>query len=194
MSQFGRGGNCFHCGGPKPCKPCTFARQQRWADANRERVRQQKDKYNQANPELVVASKKRNYEANKAEYKRRAKLRRASDPQARRDEERSRYARDPKPFIVRNKRREERDRAVGGRFTQADRCALFVRQQGMCANPYCEADLSITGFHADHVKPVLMGGSHDISNRQLLCPTCNHRKGALSNEQWLTQQQEENAA
>jgi 5-methylcytosine-specific restriction endonuclease McrA len=38
------------------------------------------------------------------------------------------------------------------------------------------------------VRPVLMGGGHGKENRQLLCPTCNHRKGALSNEDFLNNQ------
>lgn len=33
-------------------------------------------------------------------------------------------------------------------------------------------------FQADHVEPVTRGGRHEGRNIQLLCPTCNMRKGA----------------
>ena len=103
---------------------------------------------------------------------------------------RERYAEDPTPFLVRFNRRKERDAALPGEFTDADRNEMFTAQNGKCANPYCSADLSVTGFHADHKMPVVMGGAHSPENRQLLCPTCNHRKGTLTNEAWLAQQKE----
>jgi HNH endonuclease len=176
---------CRHCGGPKPCKPCTRQRQQAWADAKRERVREQKKAYEARFPERVLASKRKYYEAHKQEMKDRTQARRTANPEAERARNRQQYAKDPTPFRQRAQRREERDRLVGGTFTDLDKCALFQIQRGLCANPYCEADLAETGFHADHKIPVMRGGSHDPVNRQLLCPTCNHRKCALSNEEWL---------
>lgn len=192
-SNIGRWGNCQHCGGAKPCKPCTLARQQRWAEEKKDRVNAQKQAYAQRFPDRVAKSKSDNYQRHGATYAKRAKERRAADPEARRQQDRDSYSKNPRPFITRNERRDERDRLVGGKFTVADKCILFSEQSGLCANPFCEADLSVSGFHADHKLPVLLGGSHDRENRQLLCPTCNHRKGAKTNEEWLKSQERKTA-
>ena len=157
---------------------------------NLKRVAGHKAAYAARYPERVAAAKAKNYATHGEEYQRRAQDRRRAVPGERAAQERAKYAKDPKPFLMRNSRRAERDRAVGGVFTVADKCKLFADQSGMCANLFCEADLSVVGFHADHKNPVLLGGSHDISNRQLLCPTCNHRKGAMTNESFLAQQAE----
>jgi 5-methylcytosine-specific restriction endonuclease McrA len=34
-----------------------------------------------------------------------------------------------------------------------------------------------TGLHLDHILPEFMGGTAEPENLQLLCPTCNRRKG-----------------
>lgn len=183
-------GPCKHCGGSLPCIPCRNLNQQKWVEANRERVRATKKAYESRYPERVIVAKAKNRAVNGEEYRRRQSARRSTDKPSRNAYERASYARDPTPFIVRNQRRELRDRMVGGEFTQQHRSDMFAAQSGACANPYCKTDLSVTGFHADHKTPVLLGGPHDATNRQLLCPTCNHRKGTLTNEQFLERQSE----
>jgi len=177
-------------GGPTwECKTCEGIRKQAWADANRDRVRLHKKAYEDLYPERVVASKADNRIRKGVEYNRRSVERKQADPEATRAKYRAQYAKDPTPFIVRNKRREERDAIVGGIFTISDKSALFESQGGLCANPQCRTDLSESGFHADHILPVVRGGSHNPENRQLLCPTCNHRKGTMTNEEWFAKQE-----
>lgn len=60
--------------------------------------------------------------------------------------------------------------------------AIFFRDRGMCAS--CNTDL--TGIisinsaeHYDHMIPLAEGGINDITNLQLLCASCNLRKGRL---------------
>ncbi len=185
---------CKHCGGALPCKACKHAREQAWADAHRERVRAQKAAYTARYPDRDRQSKRDWYERNKASQMEKSRARKAEHRDEINARYRTQYASDPTPFLVRAKRREEREAAVGGTFTSDDKCALFQSQRGLCANPYCQADLSVTGFHADHKIPVLRGGPHDPANRQLLCPTCNHRKGTLTNEEWIQRQAMEESA
>jgi 5-methylcytosine-specific restriction endonuclease McrA len=73
---------------------------------------------------------------------------------------------------VRNRR--ARKKGNGGKHTAAQIRDLLVRQRYKC--PFCPANLR-RGYHADHIMPLALGGSNDISNIQLLCPTCNDSKG-----------------
>lgn len=66
-----------------------------------------------------------------------------------------------------------------GSHTAADVRALFEAQDGFCAA--CRVDLSIAGYHVDHVHPLSKGGSNGPENLQLLCPTCNKKKSAKLN-------------
>lgn len=60
-------------------------------------------------------------------------------------------------------------------FSASDIQNLLSKQQCKCA--YCKVNIS-TGYHADHVVPVAKNGRHIIENIQLLCRSCNQRKGA----------------
>lgn len=72
---------------------------------------------------------------------------------------------------------------AGGKFTQAQIAEMFASQDGECV--VCKFDISAK-YHIDHIVPLAAGGSNDISNIQLLCPTCNMRKGRKSMDQFLS--------
>lgn len=63
----------------------------------------------------------------------------------------------------------------GGSFTSDQIRGLFLLQKGCCA--ICNGKL-LDKFHRDHIMPLVLGGSNDISNIQILCPSCNSKKGA----------------
>ena len=77
-------------------------------------------------------------------------------------------------YRVKVRNRRARKKGNGGKHTAAQIRDLLVRQRYKC--PFCSANLR-RGFHADHIMPLALGGSNDISNIQLLCPTCNDSKG-----------------
>ena len=87
-----------------------------------------------------------------------------------RESRRARFAamseeqREEKRVHVRNRR--ARKRGNGGKHTAAQIRDLLVRQRHKC--PFCSANLR-RGYHADHIMPLALGGSNDISNIQLLC-------------------------
>lgn len=64
---------------------------------------------------------------------------------------------------------------AGGAHTAAEIKALFVCQRGCCA--ICRVSLP-SNYHKDHVIPFARGGTNDILNIQLLCPSCNRLKSS----------------
>jgi hypothetical protein len=67
-------------------------------------------------------------------------------------------------------------------FDEYQRLAIFRKYDGKCANPYDNPDCQVTcewdNFHADHIKPWTAGGKTTVDNGQLLCPSCNQKKGS----------------
>lgn len=61
-------------------------------------------------------------------------------------------------------------------FDDNTRRTVYERQQGLCPN--CGKYFELGEMHADHILPWSKGGHTVEANCQLLCRTCNLRKGA----------------
>ena len=61
---------------------------------------------------------------------------------------------------------------------------LFKAQGGKCR--YCGRKPGIDLMHVDHKVPFSKGGSDSKRNYQVLCGTCNNRKGDLTDRQFRT--------
>ena len=59
---------------------------------------------------------------------------------------------------------------------------LVKKQKGRCM--YCGRKVGRDLFDLDHKNPVSRGGTNRKSNFQLLCRTCNTRKGALTDREF----------
>ena len=59
---------------------------------------------------------------------------------------------------------------------------LVKKQSGRCM--YCSRKVGRDLFDLDHKNPVSRGGTNRKSNFQLLCRTCNTRKGALTDKEF----------
>ena len=70
-------------------------------------------------------------------------------------------------LVVKDKKRE---------FTEEQRAAIYRLGKGKCAKCGKKVDEN-SEFHADHKKPYSRGGKTCISNGQILCRTCNLKKG-----------------
>jgi len=67
-------------------------------------------------------------------------------------------------------------------FDEYQRLAIFHKYDGRCSNPYdnpdCLGKCEWDNFHADHILVWRGGGKTTVGNGQLLCPSCNLKKGA----------------
>lgn len=149
--------------------------------------------YYARNRDRLLAASKQRYAENPEPAKARAKRQRVEDPARKKAldaayRERNREAIDARVrawkannperakelHIAQQARRRARKRAAPGTFTAEDVQELLAEQNGICG--LCPALLP--PYHVDHKVPLAKGGSNDRTNIQLLCPTCNLRKGA----------------
>lgn len=131
-----------------------------WQAANPDRVSARRKRWAAENPEKMRASRKKWKKDHPDEVRADAAMRARANPEKR--------------AALENVRR-TRKAGSGGKFTAAQIATLHSKQRGRCA--CCSTNLK-GRFHRDHIMPVALGGSSDITNIQLLCPTCNSRKGA----------------
>jgi 5-methylcytosine-specific restriction endonuclease McrA len=68
-----------------------------------------------------------------------------------------------------------RKRSAVGSHTAADLRSQYCRQKGHCF--YCKTRLG-DSYHAEHVMPLVLGGSNGPENIVAACPTCNLSKNA----------------
>ena len=90
---------------------------------------------------------------------------------------------------VRNRR--SRVRHNGGWHTADDIAVILHWQKCLCVA--CGCDIS-EDYQVDHIIPLALGGSNDPCNLQILCPTCNKRKGAKHPDVWMAELENEKKA
>lgn len=83
---------------------------------------------------------------------------------------------------IKHSRRRAKKVSSGGSFTKQQVLGLLESQKFLCV--VCKTDIK-NKYHADHVVPLAAGGSNDILNIQLLCPSCNLSKGAKDPIQFM---------
>lgn len=88
----------------------------------------------------------------------------------------------PEQKAVERQRRRARKFAAGGSFTAADVKELYVKQNATCNG--CQCDLAVSGYHVDHIMPLILMGNNSKENIQLLCPKCNLSKGGMTPSSW----------
>lgn len=89
----------------------------------------------------------------------------------------------PEVGRAKNHRRMAIIAAAVGNHTAADIRDLLSAQVRRCA--YCDGDLTMLGYHVDHVVPLSRGGSNARDNLAASCPACNMAKGDKLFSEWL---------
>lgn len=56
-------------------------------------------------------------------------------------------------------------------------------KKGWCA--YCDKDISQIQYHVDHVLSLAVGGTNNVNNLALACPTCNLKAGAKAFQSFM---------
>ncbi len=144
------------------CQECNRERSREFARNNPELKRQKDREYYWSDPEARRESA-RIYAAANAEAARvRAAAWRLANPERAAHNDRIKRA---------------RKRGAGGSHTLKEITGLLRKQNYRCV--YCRASIrKKKNRHVDHIMPLKLGGSNDITNIQLLCPTCNMSKKA----------------
>lgn len=153
------------------CKTCSRAYQAEWRDKNKDKRKATVDKYRLANREKCLEATKKSqekYPETKRKWveKNREKVR---------EIKRNWYSNHPEQNREIKASNKANRRGASGKFTELQIKDLLIKQKHKCVS--CACDIK-TSFHRDHIYPISKGGTNDISNIQLLCKSCNTKKGA----------------
>jgi 5-methylcytosine-specific restriction endonuclease McrA len=132
-----------------------------WQEANQERFQTYRKAYQHANRHRTIE---------------RLKNWRTNNPERNKEYGRAWRKANPHLLVIKEHRRRARIKGVGGELSPDIHAKLMKIQKGKCA--YCHTDLNKSGRHLDHHMPIALGGTNTDDNVQLLCPTCNLKKGA----------------
>lgn len=154
---------------------CRKCRADAIRERNRETIRANQNAAYAANPERAKANARRHYAENRDTHNAQNVAWVKANPEGRREITKRFRQRHPEMFKAKDQRRRARKRAALGSFSAAEWTALVEKQNGRCANPTCRKKAPLD---ADHIIPLVDGGSGYIFNIQGLCGPCNGSKGA----------------
>jgi 5-methylcytosine-specific restriction endonuclease McrA len=136
--------------------------------------------WNRAHPEIIEARTKEwtllNPERRAQQKLRSARKHYAANPEYYALKMRKQQIKNPVLFQRNNMNYRLRKIRVGGTLSNGIWYKLFKNQNGICV--YCKIDLSSVKTAIDHIQPISKGGTNTDDNVQLLCVSCNCRKGA----------------
>lgn len=153
----------------------------RYDAANREARRQAAEVRRAADPEKHRLIVKRHYAKHRERVLARDRAYREANPEKRRETVRASRAKNPLAHRAAENRRRVRKKNGSGSHTRDEVLALLERQRFRCVG--CGRSIRKL-FEVDHIDPLVRGGSDDIGNIQLLCPSCNRRKHAKDPFEW----------
>jgi len=201
---------CIKCGAMDrgnhgQCRPCAKATAYAWAAANKDRAKENRDKWQAANriklaeqsaawraanPEKAKSIRETwaNNNPGKAEESslkwrglNREKIRvaavayRVANPEKSIASVMKWYAKNPESRRIHAHNRRARALEAGGQLSNGLAQKLFKLQKGKC--PCCAQPLG-ENYHLDHKMPLALGGTNTDDNMQLLRQRCNNQKHA----------------
>lgn len=136
-----------------------------WYNENKDRSLARMAEYRRANKARIKAGKFRHYMANRAHYLAYQQEWRKKNPDAVLDRVRRRQARKMGAPVV----------------DKINRSELWERDGGKCH--LCGKRCDPNNWHADHLVPLSLGGSHTMANLAVSHPTCNLRRNNTGSAQ-----------
>jgi 5-methylcytosine-specific restriction endonuclease McrA len=150
------------------CRQCASARSKEWA---------------QKNPEAKTQHVKNAYWRDPQKYRDKKNLESAEKRDARNANHRAWRKANLEKVLLWNRLRKMKLRVAGPEPRTSD-IVRMAEAQGSCCT-YCAVSLTESGFHIDHKTPVSRGGTNETANLQLLCPTCNMKKGSRTHDEYM---------
>jgi len=162
-------------------KGTLLERHRQYYEDNKDVIVEYSKQYRKDNKDTIAEWKRQYYKDNKGTIVERTKQ----------------YFKSPsgrKVIKVRSQNRRARKKKAEGKITkiviqQIEENNILKYGELTCV--YCGALVS-NGYHLDHKKPLARGGSNTVENLAIACPTCNLRKNAKTDEEFLALLQEEN--
>lgn len=143
---------------------------------NLEKCLESSRNYYYKNKEKCLENKKEYYLKNMEAIKQYKKELRANATEEQKEKER-----------LRGRTRSANRRAVTGNHMSIKTIRTLLAQYGYKCY-YCESKINQkekNSFHIDHYIPIAKGGTNEISNLVISCPTCNMSKGAKMPEEFM---------
>lgn len=177
------------------CKACAVLRACTWSKDNPEQKRTTNQKNHLKNRERRLVLMKDYRVTHREEhnaYRRRwyhanIEVRRAYNNAL----NRIRYAANPEKYRAKSRINQSMRRHADGEFTQEDVDMMLKTQKGRCW--WCGKKLkqsikygkgSRVGFEVDHRIAINRGGTNELGNLCISCPSCNQSKGRKLPQEW----------
>lgn len=157
------------------CKACNLSLNAEWRAANKENVRARRAIEYAANREAAKANAAAWRAANLDRARATSREYHAKNKGKVRQQQIEWRKANHAKRLAQDAARRARKRGTEGTYTAEQIEHLYAMQRGRCA--LCGGKLG-RAFHRDHIMPLALDGTNDISNIQLLCPSCNCRKNA----------------
>jgi 5-methylcytosine-specific restriction endonuclease McrA len=169
------------------CRKCTNARSKRryekskeyfneYYEANKDKILERSKQRRESKKELLADSDRKYYEFNKDKIKERSKQYRVTNKNEIAQYKLQYYKNNPMVRRIDSHRHRAKIKEVGGKLSKGIATKLLNLQKGKCR--ICKIKITPKRMHLDHIIPITKGGPNTDNNIQLLCPTCNLKKGA----------------
>jgi 5-methylcytosine-specific restriction endonuclease McrA len=175
---------------PEERRARILAKKARYRARHRDKIKAAAAKYRAENRDKIRALQAQ-WTADNPDKRREQRQRYSANNKDKRRATDARYRANNKTKVqAKRANQHARKRGAVGSHSAAETAALLARQKSRCAHPWCRTDISkgrgdAPGyFHEDHILPIKLGGSNDITNVQLLCQACNIAKGQTHPVEW----------
>jgi len=168
------------------CKPCHLKYSLKWKVENIERVKIKNKERNISKVEEICAYHANYYLRKKESICLASNLWKAKNPERVRNVNVAWNEANKDRKRIHNQNRRSRKNARPGNLSKNIFSKLVKLQKNKCA--CCLADISGLTAHLDHIVPLALGGEHADFNMQILCATCNLKKGAKKPHEFMQSQ------